>query len=504
MAKTWLRIKNWIKANPLEFGLLLVILALAAFFRLYKIDQYMTFLGDEGRDVIIVRRLLVEGHPPLIGPGTSVGQMYLGPIYYYMMAPALWLANFSPVGPAIQIAILGVITVGFVWFVGREWFGRTAGILSAFLYAISPTVITFSRSSWNPNIMPFFALLSIYAVWRAWRKSQYTWLVILGATYAFVLQSHYFGLFLAPTLFLFWLLSRSPKKYIFYSGILFWTLMSPLFIFDFRHGFQNTRAFEALFASREGVASFGVINILANLVPRFNLLNISLLGAKNNLVGISVSSLIIFVLLFFYFIHTKKSQWLKTFPAYILLICWIGFGIIGFAFYKLPIYDHYFGFLFPAPFLLIGGLLQDIQNRSNVVGKIITYGLFAVLVYFNLITSPLLSTPNRQMQRSQDVARKILSEEQGKPFDLAVLAERNYEDGYRYFLELWGGIVLHADRWDQKTIADDLIVVCELEEAKCDPTHSSKAEVANFGMSKIDDHWEIDGVIIYRLLHSNP
>src|SRR5512143_3373344 len=98
MAKAWLKIKNWIRQNPFEFGILVLILLVAAICRLYKIDQYMTFLGDEGRDVIIVRRLLVEGHPPLIGPGTSVGQMYLGPIYYYMMAPALWLANFYPVG----------------------------------------------------------------------------------------------------------------------------------------------------------------------------------------------------------------------------------------------------------------------------------------------------------------------------------------------------------------------------------------------------------------------
>jgi hypothetical protein len=94
-----------------------------------------------------------------------------------------------------------------------------------------------------------------------------------------------------------------------------------------------------------------------------------------------------------------------------------------------------------------------------------------------------------------------LSEEQNKPFDLAVLAERNYEDGYRYFMELWGGTVLHADRWDQKTIVDDLIVVCEDIEEKCKPTTSSKAEIANFGMSKIDTTWYVDGVIIYRLVH---
>ena len=55
----------------------------------------MTFLGAEGRDVIIVRTLLVKADPILIGPGTSVGGMYLGPLYYYFMAPFLLLAIAS-------------------------------------------------------------------------------------------------------------------------------------------------------------------------------------------------------------------------------------------------------------------------------------------------------------------------------------------------------------------------------------------------------------------------
>src|SRR3970040_179818 len=149
------RVKGWIRRNRLETLILLTILLIGAFFRLYKIDEYMTFLGDEGRDVIVVGRLLTDFDPILVGPGTSIGNMYLGPLYYYMMAPALLLAHFSPVGPAVEIAILGIITVGFVWWVGREWFDKNTGLIAAALYAISPTVITYSRSSWNPNIMPF-------------------------------------------------------------------------------------------------------------------------------------------------------------------------------------------------------------------------------------------------------------------------------------------------------------------------------------------------------------
>src|SRR3990167_7226353 len=123
---------EWIKKNKVEFIILTVILILGAFLRLFKIDEYMTFLGDEGRDVIIVRRFLVYGDIFLIGPGTSIGNMYLGPLYYYLMAPVLWLRKFSPVAPAAMIALLGVTTVAFVWYIAREWFWKNAAFIAAF------------------------------------------------------------------------------------------------------------------------------------------------------------------------------------------------------------------------------------------------------------------------------------------------------------------------------------------------------------------------------------
>src|SRR5688572_3418329 len=95
------------------------LLLLAAFFRLYKIDQYMTFLGDEGRDALVVYGIL-HGKFTLLGPTASVGGFFMGPIYYYFMTPFLWLFNYNPVGPAVMIALLGVATVYLLYKVGKD------------------------------------------------------------------------------------------------------------------------------------------------------------------------------------------------------------------------------------------------------------------------------------------------------------------------------------------------------------------------------------------------
>ena len=58
--------------------LLVVILLLASFLRLFHISEYQTFLGDEGRDVLIAKGIL-EGDFTLLGPRASAGDFFLGP-----------------------------------------------------------------------------------------------------------------------------------------------------------------------------------------------------------------------------------------------------------------------------------------------------------------------------------------------------------------------------------------------------------------------------------------
>lgn len=512
-------IKKWIRQNPKEAIILGMIILVGAFFRLYRIGEYMTFLGDEGRDVIVVRRLLVNFDPILIGPGTSIGDMYLGPLYYYMMAPALLLARFSPVGPAVQIALLGVVTIFFVWWVGREWFPAAAGqvavagLLAAGLYAVAPTVIIYSRSSWNPNIMPFFALLIIYAIWRLWQHNEWKWLVVASISFAFVLQSHYLGLLLASVVGLFWFFSirkawRNKKHRLvalrlsLVSAAIFSVLMSPLVIFDARHGWRNFTAMKKFFTERQTTVSARPWNALPNAWPNFVQINTRLMAGHNETVGLWVSVAIAALLIWLILFKWKRLP-AKPRAAYYLLLAWLGFALLGLGVYKQHIYDHYYGFFFAAPFLLLAGLVENVTRGWRNRGLAITGLVFGGLVFVNLQNSPLKYPPNRQMQRSQEVARKIMEEADKEKFNLAVIAERNYEGAYQYFLESWHAPIVMIDpqRADE-TITDQLFVVCELPKEKCDPTHNPKAEVANFGWSKIEEQWNVAGVVLFKLTHT--
>lgn len=88
---------------------------------------------------------------------------------------------------------------------------------------------------------------------------------------------------------------------------------------------------------------------------------------------------------------------------------------------------------------------------------------------------------------------------------MAVIAERNYEGAYLYFLELWKEPVVIIDpQRANETITNYLFVVCEYEDkSKCQPVSNPKAEVANFGWSKIESSWNVDGLMLFKLVH-NP
>lgn len=537
------KVREWILENRVETFFLFCILFIGAVLRLYNIAGYMTFLGDEGRDALVVRRLVAEGDLIFVGPGTSIGNMYLGPLYYYMMAPFLLLFNLSPVGPAVMVALLGVITIGFVWYVARKWFPvnsqkiNIGALVASFFYAISPTVIIYSRSSWNPNIMPFFSLLLAFSLWKMWQNKSFKWLIVAGGAFAFILQSHYLGLLLLPVIGIFWLLNlvglvrevggikkigenirekgTRLQEFVRQSFVglgVFGFLMSPLFIFDAKHGWRNFAAMQKFFFERQTTVSARPWSSIPNLYPLWLEFTQRIFTGYSEPTGSFFAPfLLIFLLASVLGILFKNRKNLsKTFltkrkvseSAYLFLFILFLISFVGLGVYKQEIYDHYYGFLYPFPFILFSGIVSFFV-RGRKTNYLVVLVLVFLLLKANLESNPLKYPPNNQYQRSVTVSEKMIDESGGESFNIAVIAERNYEGAYQYHLERVGANFEIIDpQRPEETITDQLFVVCELPLEKCDPTHNAKAEVANFGWSEIADSWQVDGVTLFRLIHS--
>jgi len=94
--------------------------------RFYKLEELTIFLDDQGRDVLKAAQIIKEKNLPFIGPMASIGNVYLGPLYYWAITPVLWLFGFNPVGPVVLVALLGVLTNIFAFFFLWRYFDKKA------------------------------------------------------------------------------------------------------------------------------------------------------------------------------------------------------------------------------------------------------------------------------------------------------------------------------------------------------------------------------------------
>lgn len=501
-----------------QFLTILSIVALAAFLRLYRISDYMTFLGDEGRDVLMAKGIL-EGNFTLLGPRASAGDFFLGPIYYYLIAPFLWIFRLDPVGPAIMVALIGVATVFLIYKVSKEFFGFKAAVFASALYAVSPLVIAYSRSSWNPNPMPFVSLLTLYLTYKTVKNPSFKKLLAVGVLLGIALQLHYLATFLIVIVGVYFLvvnlyLKRGRSDLLFSYGkmlIGFIIGFSPFLLFEIRHGFPNVRTIYNFIFTNAFSTSYGdnisFIEIVKDVFFRLYGRLVTGFPPKEqfgfydgNMIFLWQLATVILGLLSIFFIFGKKDKLTKLF-----FVMWLFFGIFLFGFYKKPIYDYYFGFMFPLPFILIGNFLSQVYDykKFKLASKLVAVLIFLFLFVFNLSNNPFKHEPNRQKEQVKQISRFVISKTDNKPFNFALITGGNSDHGYRYYFEVLGkkdtrmeNIINDPKR---ETVTDQLLIVCESSE--CHPLGYPTFEVSNFGRAEIVEEWQVSVVKVYKLIH---
>lgn len=493
------KVEHLFTAKKFSIASLLIILFIGSFFRLYRIREYLTFLGDEGRDVLVVKRMLIDRKFTLLGPITSVGSIYMGPVYYYMMAPFLLLSGFDPVGPAIMVAFLGIATIALIYFLTREFFSQYAAIAASLLYAVSPLPVLYGRASWNPNVVPFFAILLMYALLQACLKMKTKWLVVVGLCLGILVQLHYVTFLFFPIIILVLLLYRkSINKADLLLG--FGALLigySPFLIFELRHGFVNTMGAWRFLWQQKNEAVGGVASIWFTVTD----VSVRLFWRLVIVENAEITKALIFFGAALIFIRLRKNALVRvSVHALVILFIWLGIGILSFGIYRGVIYDYYFGSLFAVPFIFAGIVLWFL-TKYGALGKAISGGLLIVLVLFNLKNSPLKTPPSNLLQNTQDAARFVYDQVGDQPYNFALIAGKNSDHAYRYFLELWGKkpVVIENPVIDpnRDSVTGQLFIVCE--EKVCQPLGHPLWEIAGFGRSEIVAQWEVSTVRIFKL-----
>src|SRR3989338_134302 len=147
---------------------LILILLLASFLRLYQIDQIPPALSwDEasiGYDAYSILKTGKDQWGEVFPLAFKSFGEYKYPLHIYAAAVSVYFFGLNEFAVRFPSALLGIINI-FVFFlvVWKLFKNKFIALTSAFLLTISPWHIQFSRVIWETNFALFFFLLGLYA-----------------------------------------------------------------------------------------------------------------------------------------------------------------------------------------------------------------------------------------------------------------------------------------------------------------------------------------------------
>ncbi len=171
-----------IKSFPWKHLILVGVVGLAAFFRLYRLNEIPPGLHhDEAFECLEAVGLLEgKGYPIFFE-----GNFGVEPLFIYAMAGFFWLWGLTPLAGRLIAALVGTVTVAALYLCVTEWLAeereerclalwkcQAPGLLAALVLASLYWHVTFSREGIEPILVPLISTLSFYCLWRAFRTGQ--------------------------------------------------------------------------------------------------------------------------------------------------------------------------------------------------------------------------------------------------------------------------------------------------------------------------------------------
>lgn len=270
-------VANFINKKQIVF--LGIIFFIGLFLRLYNLKNTRWFT-DTGRDILVAKHLVEYSGNKFIFPlGNGGNILKNSPIYYWIIA-SFWFIYPSEIGVISIFAFIGSLNVILAYILSKEIFKKEYVLILPFFVSISDLLIYQSRFLFQPNLIPFFQLISFIFLFKGLkRKSFYLWAFQFSFLAALI---HYSYLPILMVLFVFICVdSYLSKSYVLFKK-LFVLCVIDIFLFYFL-----TKS-PLIFFKQQFVYSFK--NLYNNLFV--NLIQLSNLFIRNNN---------IFIIILFYF-----------------------------------------------------------------------------------------------------------------------------------------------------------------------------------------------------------
>lgn len=242
------------KENVFRYGLLVICISVLLFVavRLIALPERMGFGSDAGRDFLTVLTMVQTKVPKLIGPPSEYSlhgrQFYFGPAPYYVILPALVISHGDPL--VVSYFLIGLNAL--IFFITLSVLGKTIRspvtvTCFALLCIMTPAVVTYTRSYWNPHFMFAISMLLLTLLIKRTFFNNQLYFFTIGLLFGVGIQFHYAFIFAVAVSMIWMIVERqlSVRVCCFLAGGLVIGIL-PLVLFELRSNFYNTRTFVAV------------------------------------------------------------------------------------------------------------------------------------------------------------------------------------------------------------------------------------------------------------------
>jgi 4-amino-4-deoxy-L-arabinose transferase-like glycosyltransferase len=374
-------LKKEIKTHTAFYIPLSAIIIVAFFLRTYRLGDLMGFYYDQGRDALVIWRLIHDGKLFLVGPVTGLAGIFLGPLYYYLIAPFYILGGGNPVVPAVFLAFLATMAIVVVYILVYKMHSKFAGVIAVVISSFSFYLVQAGR--WLSNPTPIL-LTSVLLFWTMWkisisrsvkRKINYLWISIaflVGISLQFESASAVFYLPIVGV-FVFWQRKKLPKlKYVITAGLIFLATLLPQIAFNFRHDNLLINSFRRVLVEEESFKLSFMNVLLIRLQYFWTVFYSKIIPGKSLIVAVFA-----FLSLFSLLSTKNKPLKSKVLPLFSIFL------LTPMAFYILfqgnfgNIFDYYMsGYYLPMIILFSIGLTELWHSNFGKVVVVIFFYLF--------------------------------------------------------------------------------------------------------------------------------
>lgn len=348
----------------------------------------ITFGYDQSRDMLESMKIITSGDWIKIqGPMTDIPGLFHGSLYWYILAPFVYLANGGPEIAKVVLILINLSCIPLLYFVTNRMFGdKRIALVASFIFAISFEATQYGRWMSNPSPAIISTLLSMYGLWLMTRKDYkgilwflFSWPFSLQFQFVLAYQSIFFILILLWNFRLRDILRYSKITLIGFGGA--FLLVSPFIAGLVKYRFQSVFSLFQHLTERDS----GSLGIVYKARDYFFY---SVDPFSRNLISITPSINIVLFVIFLIFCCYLVYKDRERRGTILFLLFWIFAPFVIYATGSLSAYfltiGNLYGYILIASYILLLIFDNISKSHSKRIATLIAFLIIAVIAISNI------------------------------------------------------------------------------------------------------------------------